>query len=150
MQWDVSPNSGFSEAPADQLYLPQDPCEQRPLVSEQLAREDSLLNLVKKLLKLRQSVPCLGASGSLTQLNSPDQPYPAIFVREYDGQRALIAINPLASETCAEFSLKGKLAAPVLGEATVEAKAETKTAIHEKNIHITLPAFGFYVAELER
>ena len=43
MQWDdARPNAGFSTAPADRLYLPQDPAPDRPTVAAQ--RDDPRLD----------------------------------------------------------------------------------------------------------
>ena len=55
------PNAGFSDAAPDRLYLPLDPDPDRPTVAAQLADEDSLLHLVRRLIALRAAHPALGA-----------------------------------------------------------------------------------------
>jgi maltose alpha-D-glucosyltransferase/alpha-amylase len=88
MQWDASPNAGFSTAPADRLYLPIDPDENRPTVSAQRADEGSLLHLVRRLIAMRRAAPALGAAGSVEVLHSG---YPFVYVR---GGTHLVVVNP--------------------------------------------------------
>lgn len=53
MQWDESPNHGFSEADASMLYLPTDDEDGAPTVEEQQGRRDSLYHMVRELLRIR-------------------------------------------------------------------------------------------------
>ena len=69
MQWDSSPNAGFSAAPPARLYLPIDPDQGRPTVAGQRADQDSLLNTVRDLIALRRAHPELGPGGSLEILS---------------------------------------------------------------------------------
>jgi len=88
MQWDASPNAGFSVAPAARLYLPVDPDPQRPTVAGQRADQDSLLHLVKDLIALRRAHPELGPRGSLEILSDG---YPLAYLRS---GRFLVVVNP--------------------------------------------------------
>lgn len=88
MQWDDTPNAGFSTAPADRLYLPVDPDANRPTVAAQQADPDSLLNLVRRLIALRRATPDLGPAGSTEVLHDG---YPLAYVR---GGRYLVVVNP--------------------------------------------------------
>ncbi|MFD7204738.1 alpha-amylase family glycosyl hydrolase [Streptomyces sp. NPDC059893] len=88
MQWDDTPNAGFSTAPADRLYLPVDPDANRPTVAAQQADPDSLLNLVRRLIALRRATPDLGPEGSTEVLHDG---YPLTYVR---GGRYLVVVNP--------------------------------------------------------
>jgi maltose alpha-D-glucosyltransferase/alpha-amylase len=88
MQWDSSPNAGFSAAPAASLYLPIDPDPQRPTVAGQRADQNSLLHTVKDLIALRRAHPELGPGGSLEILHDA---YPLAYVR---GGRFLVVVNP--------------------------------------------------------
>jgi maltose alpha-D-glucosyltransferase/alpha-amylase len=88
MQWDASPNAGFSVAPAARLYLPVDPDPQRPTVAGQRADQDSLLHLVKYLIALRRAHPELGPRGSLEILADG---YPIAYLRS---GRFLVVVNP--------------------------------------------------------
>lgn len=63
MQWDHSPNAGFSAAVTNRLYIPQDPDPNRPTVSKQDKDPNSLLTYVRTLLTLRASSPALGSGG---------------------------------------------------------------------------------------
>jgi maltose alpha-D-glucosyltransferase/alpha-amylase len=57
MQWDASPNAGFSSAPSEQLYLPIDPDPGRPTVAAQETDPHSLLQVVRRLIVLRKAHP---------------------------------------------------------------------------------------------
>src|SRR5690606_1816976 len=54
MQWDDTPNAGFSTAESERLYLPIDPDPDRPTVAAQDGVEGSTLTLVRDLLALRR------------------------------------------------------------------------------------------------
>jgi len=88
MQWDDTPNAGFSTAPTDRLYLPVDPAPDRPDVAAQRADEGSLLHLVRRLIALRKAHPALGAHGTLDLLHTG---YPLAYLR---GGRFLVVVNP--------------------------------------------------------
>ena len=55
MQWDDSPNCGFSTAPAEELYLPVDTAPDAPTAAGQEKDSDSLLHVVKNVLTLRKN-----------------------------------------------------------------------------------------------
>jgi maltose alpha-D-glucosyltransferase/alpha-amylase len=88
MQWDASPNGGFSTAPAERLYLPLDPAADRPNVAAQRADQNSLLHEVRRLIRLRRDVPELGTRGSVRVLHTG---YPFAYLR---GERYLVVVNP--------------------------------------------------------
>lgn len=88
MQWDSTPNAGFSAAAADRLYLPIDPDGDRPTVEAQRADDDSLLNQVRRLIALRKATPQFGAHASVEVLNSG---YPFVYTR---GGTHLVVANP--------------------------------------------------------
>jgi maltose alpha-D-glucosyltransferase/alpha-amylase len=91
MQWDDGPNAGFSAAPAEQLYLPIDPAEDRPTVAGQLADPHSTLHLVRDLLALRRATPVLGTRAGTEVLSTG---YPFAYVR---GGTHLVVVNPRGS-----------------------------------------------------
>ena len=94
MQWDSSlPNAGFSAAPPDRLYLPQDPDANRPTVTAQKDDPHSLLNFVQGLVQLRKSTPALGTKASRRLLSVG---YPLVYLRN---ETHLIVINPLRRAT---------------------------------------------------
>lgn len=103
MQWDKTPNAGFSTAPAEHLYLPVDPAADRPSVAAQQADPQSLLQRVRQLIALRRQHPALCASGGLEIIHA--QPGHALFAyqRTLADQSILVALNPAAQP--AEISL---------------------------------------------
>lgn len=54
MQWDDSPNHGFSDADPSLLYLPTDGEEGAPTVEAQQRNADSLYHMVRELLHIRR------------------------------------------------------------------------------------------------
>lgn len=90
MQWDNSlPNAGFSTAPPQDLYLPQDPDPERPTVAEQMDDPQSLLHFVRGLVQLRKSIPALGTRPSRRLLAVG---YPLVYLRN---ETHLVVVNPL-------------------------------------------------------
>ena len=94
MLWDGSANGGFSTAPIDQIYIPQDPDPNRMTVEKEEADPNSLLNYVRTLLKLRQDVKALGADASWKLISSLEQPYPMVYERVWRGERCRVVLNP--------------------------------------------------------
>jgi glycosidase len=89
MQWDdVRPNAGFSTAPADRLYLPQDPAPDRPTVAAQRDEPDSPLNRLRRLIRLRRETPALRPAATRTVLT---RGYPLTYLC---GQDHLVVVNP--------------------------------------------------------
>ncbi len=107
MQWDGSDNAGFSTSPANQLYLPIDPSEQRPTVAAQEKDTDSLLNFVRKLVKLRRESPALASDGEFKALFAEEKKYPLVYERSLNGERYVIAVNPSGKNAAAEFCCPG-------------------------------------------
>jgi maltose alpha-D-glucosyltransferase/alpha-amylase len=95
MQWTSDRNSGFSRADYARLYAPviADPVYgyQSINVEAQERTRSSMLNWVKRLLRVRQRYPAF-AMGKLRWVN-PDNRKVIAFTREYDGQTILIICN---------------------------------------------------------
>jgi maltose alpha-D-glucosyltransferase/alpha-amylase len=98
MQWDASANAGFSTASAEDLYLPLDPDPERPHVAAQEGDPDSLLNFVRRLIRLRQEHPALGTEASFKPLTPPEISYPLVVERRLPGEACLILLNPSSHE----------------------------------------------------
>lgn len=97
MQWDAAAkNSGFSPAPAEWLYTPLDPAADAPTVESQQDDPDSLLNEVRKLIAVRRANPALGVDGSISFVWCKKGGEPLLYLREAEGQRVLVALNPSA------------------------------------------------------
>ncbi len=109
MQWDASPNAGFSPAPTDRLYLPVEDAPDRPTVAAQRADTESLLNRIRQLIALRQAHPALCASGAFEPVYAEAGKLPFIYKRRSGGETILVAINP-ASQPC-EVHLDASLSA---------------------------------------
>ena len=88
MQWDGGPNVGFSTAPADRLYLPQDPDPDRPTVAAQREDPDSPLHRLRRLIRLRRETPALRTAAKTTVLT---RGYPLTYLR---GRDHLVVVNP--------------------------------------------------------
>ena len=121
MQWDNGVNAGFSAAAREKLYIPQDPDPNRPTVQAALAREDSLLHHIRRLIALRQAHPALQNRGDIRFLVNGAPKEPLVYERSCDGQRLLVILNPY--EKSAAFSLDASLGQPLYtfgGEARQE------------------------------
>ncbi|MEV4348561.1 alpha-amylase family glycosyl hydrolase [Actinoplanes sp. NPDC049596] len=84
MQWDDTPNAGFSTADPSRLYLPVDPDPNRPTVAQQ----NDTLALVRQLIALRKQTPALRSRVTAEILNDT---YPLAYVR---GGTHLVVVNP--------------------------------------------------------
>ena len=94
MLWDGTANGGFSTAPIDKIYIPQDPDPDRMTVEKEENDPASLLNYVRTILKLRKDVKALGADASWKLVSSLDQPYPMVYERTWRGERCWVVLNP--------------------------------------------------------
>ncbi|MBN2455012.1 MAG: hypothetical protein JXB29_00505 [Sedimentisphaerales bacterium] len=104
MQWNDSKNAGFSKAPALKLYLPADSAKNRPNVEKQTANQNSLLNRVRQLIRLRKNSPALCADGSFTALYAKSKKYPLVYMRSDGNQRYIAAFNPSKYKVRADFT----------------------------------------------
>jgi len=99
MQWDSSPNAGFSTAPADKLYAPvvDDAVFgwQRVNVSALRADTGSLWHTLRKLLSVRKGQPAFG-QGSFQFLECENRSILPI-VRTFNGE-TILAVHNLSSQ----------------------------------------------------
>ncbi len=105
MQWDKTVNAGFSAAPKEKLYIPLDPDENRPHVSEQMSRENSLWREVQRLIALRLAHPALWSDASYRCLYAEKNQYPFVFLREQGEEKILVALNPCGLEVSCRVEL---------------------------------------------
>jgi maltose alpha-D-glucosyltransferase/alpha-amylase len=98
MQWANTTNAGFSNAPAEMLYLPVSDAPDRPTVAEQEAEPDSLLNRVRSLIRTRKALPALQADGGFKVVYAESGKLPFVYLREKAGQKLLVALNPSDKE----------------------------------------------------
>ena len=95
MQWNSLANSGFSDACSDSLYIMQDPDENRPTVEKQLKDGASILNELKRIIKLRKSNDTLAETADFELLHGG---YPLVYIRKDKTSKILVAINPTDKE----------------------------------------------------
>jgi maltose alpha-D-glucosyltransferase/alpha-amylase len=136
MQWDDSPGAGFSTAAPERFYLPLDPAPDRPSVAAQRAADDSLLNLVRRLIALRRAHPALGTTGGAQVLCSG---YPLLYLR---GGDHLVVVNPRREP--ARATVEGATAARLSTARPLEARG-VKVAGGE----VTVDGFGYGVFALD-
>ncbi len=100
MQWDASPNAGFSSAPPESLYTPviseDEYAYQKVNVAAGTADPDSLLNKIKHLVKVRKGLPIL-AMGAYEFLQQEEKAC-LIIHRSLNEQHLLCVLN-LTGET---------------------------------------------------
>ncbi|TDD04261.1 oligo-1,6-glucosidase [Saccharopolyspora terrae] len=132
MQWNDGPNAGFSTAPAESLYLPQDPDPNRPNVEAQRDDPGSLLNLVQRLIALRQANPELGTAADVQVFHDG---YPLTYLR---GDRFLVTVNPS----------RDAVTVAVPDERLANATAVEDSGVTINGQDITVPAFGYAVLDL--
>ncbi len=104
MQWDDGKNAGFSTAPTDKIYIPQDPDPNRPIVSKEEKDPNSQLNYVRSLLHLRASSAALGNDGAWKLLSDTSHPYPMVYMRNSNNEKYIIAVNPSAKSISADIN----------------------------------------------
>ncbi len=101
MQWDNSPQGGFSSAAADQLYAPvvSSPgfSPQDVNVGDQERDPSSLLNKIKEMIRARKSFPELGTGDFSWAATTPEKSPNSIaaYFRVKDGKK-LVIINNLS------------------------------------------------------
>lgn len=108
MQWDHTTNAGFSAAPSDLLYIPQDKATDRPTAEAQMADPHSLRSEVKRLIEIRMAHPALLSRGGIEFVYAKKDTYPLVYLRSSDDERILVILNPSAHEAAfpCEFSPK--------------------------------------------
>lgn len=94
MQWNDSKNAGFSEAPADQLYLPVDNADDAPRVNDQMDDGDSLWHVVHAALEERHSSPAFAPDADFEVLFASQDKRSFVFKRRKDDISVVVAVNP--------------------------------------------------------
>jgi maltose alpha-D-glucosyltransferase/alpha-amylase len=115
MQWTSGKNLGFSNAEKEKLYLPVDERDCAPTVENQEKDADSLLNTVRRILKLRHENADLQAQPNFEVVYAEKGKYPFVFRR---GQ-FFIAVNPSWRSASIPLKLVGKSIFQ-LGHSTLE------------------------------
>jgi alpha-glucosidase len=87
MQWDASPNAGFSTAVP---WLPVDGNYQTQNVAKERDDPKSMLSLYRRLIDLRRSEPALAVGSYRPVVAEGDI---LTYIREHNGHRFLVALN---------------------------------------------------------
>ncbi len=103
MQWDDSTNDGFSTAAPEKLYITMDKCDDRPTVKRQMADKNSILNELKKLMRIRKSNQALQESAAFEPVFIKESAYPLVYKRVGEDESILVAINPTDKESICLF-----------------------------------------------
>jgi len=103
MQWSNKKNAGFSNAPAEDLYLPVDDAEDRPTVADQYEDPDSLLNRVRELVRTRQALKALQADGEFEVVYAEGGKLPFVYTRSKGDQKVMVALNPSGREVSVDL-----------------------------------------------
>lgn len=98
MQWDGSVNAGFGNSPKSALYIQQDESANIPTVKDQLEDPNSLLNEVKRLIKIRRTNKALQSRGEIEFIHYEKNSYPLAYIRSDGCERMLVVINPSDNE----------------------------------------------------
>ena len=100
MQWDSTPNMGFSTADADKLYLPVDSFENAPTVENQKNDPDSVYKVVTDIIALRHAIPQLGNGSGFEVVYAEKEKYPFAYRRgDY-----VIFVNPSDKDETIDFT----------------------------------------------
>jgi len=140
MQWNASPNAGFSKTTP---WLPVPPSYQTHNVASESKDPNSVLSLYKKVLALRHTNEAL-LEGSYTALHE-DDPNVMSYLRSYKGKAVLVALNMSAVPQKATFDLSQQgFGAAALKTLIASPEASAKGA------EVTLEPFGLLIAEVTK
>ncbi len=147
MQWTSDRNAGFSRCDPARLYSPviNDPVYgyQAINVEAQQRTQTSLLNWMKRMIRIRKQYPVFGR-GDIKFLNPTNQKVLA-YVRQYEGQHVLIVNNLSRFSQPVELDLSD-----YNGAVPIEMMGNTPfPAIGELPYFITLGPHAFYWFRLE-
>lgn len=107
MQWDSSENAGFSDAPADKLYIKLDPSADRPTAEAAMADKNSLWHEIQKQIAVRMAHPALQSYGDIDFIYCGKDKYPLAYLRTGENEKILVILNPSAKTV--EFPFGGTL-----------------------------------------
>lgn len=94
MQWDTSPNAGFSTAAPEKLYIRQDSSPDRPVAEKERAKADSLYAEVRRLIALRLEHEPLQNNADIKFLSGHEKGSPLVYLRSGVSGKILCAFNP--------------------------------------------------------
>jgi glycosidase len=143
MQWSSGPNEGFSTTTAEKLYRAVDASAGAPDVAGELKNPQSLLNKVKKLIKLHTTEPALVAYSEFVPVYAEKDEYPFVYVRANGKQRLLIVLNPAGREVTASFPLSYKSRKPLL------ISGEGNISLHGDRVSVAMKAVSYAIFRVD-
>ena len=125
MQWSGDADAGFSPASRDDFYLPVDEADDRPDVETQKDNENSLLNHVRSMIRLRRTHDALNAGPDIRFLTE-GKGYPLVYERRSPRERLMVALNPSSREVTFRhrYLKKGDEILAACGGVSVDAETE--------------------------
>ena len=145
MQWTSGKNKGFSTADPDKLYLSVDTTEDAPNVEDQEKDSRSLLNRVRKLIRLKKQEKALTAYAEFVPVYAKKNTYPFVYARANGEDVVLVILNPAAKKCKAEFHLR-----PVVGSHRLLAGNEIDINSREGHYTIQIPGQSYAIYKLIR
>jgi len=120
MQWNGEKNAGFSDAPADKLYIKLDPSSDRPTAEAAMADPDSLWHEIQRQISVRMAHPALQSDGDIDFVYCEKDKYPLAYTRTDGTEKILVILNPSHKEV--SFPFGGRLGETVyqFGKAAVQ------------------------------
>lgn len=103
MQWDNTQNAGFSTAAPEDLFLPVYTDNGKLTVATQDKDPNSVLNYVRKMIKLRHDYPELGNAGEWVTISDVNNPYPWVYTRTSDTATFYVVLNPGDKKVATDF-----------------------------------------------
>jgi alpha-glucosidase len=141
MQWNGSANAGFSKA---KPWLPVPPSYVTHNVVAESKDPNSVLEFYKHLLALRHTDQAL-LDGKYVPLNESD-PNVVSYLRQYQGEAVLVAVNMSAVEQKMAFDLKPD--GITTGDATTLLATSSGQPKQASLSSITLEPFGVYIGRV--
>ncbi len=149
MQWDDSPNAGFSSCAPEDIYLPVCPewtpatsypqylewkaagCKNPTApgaitVASQDGDPNSLLNWTRALIALRKSTPAFWADSSFEPVYDEAHPYPMVYLRSDGSQTYLVAVNPTSKKQTVTLSRRSDNPETVLSSGKAQYRPSAK------------------------
>ena len=143
MQWDGSPEAGFTTG--DTPWLPVPDTYKTVNVAEEVRDDDSLLNWYKQLIQLRRDNPALH-SGKLTMLNTNDTKVLS-WMRLTSGQPAVVvACNFTAEPQKVSFDLSTQGISSKQVKTLMKSPGTSDPASLDT---VKLPPFGVYIGQVQ-
>ena len=145
MQWNEGKNLGFSTAESSQLYLPVDAASDAPNVATEENDPSSLLNRVRKLIRLKHTEPALAAYAEFVPLYAKENTYPFVYERASGGNKLLVVFNPAARPSVAQFPL-----AVTDSDWQLLAGTEVRFTRQQSEMRLDVPAQSYAIYRLRK